>query len=56
MATDVYARPDCAAAAYAEAGDFPKAVECYRASIEHDPERPQIVVTVRGVGYKAGPP
>ncbi|HQG17294.1 MAG TPA: DNA-binding response regulator, partial [Ornithinibacter sp.] len=22
--------------------------------IEHDPERPEIVVTVRGVGYKAG--
>ncbi|HYS31102.1 MAG TPA: DNA-binding response regulator, partial [Streptosporangiaceae bacterium] len=23
--------------------------------IERDPERPEIVVTVRGVGYKAGP-
>ncbi|MEP7036564.1 MAG: DNA-binding response regulator, partial [Actinomycetota bacterium] len=27
-----------------------------RSKIEHDPEHPQIVVTVRGVGYKAGPP
>ena len=23
--------------------------------IEHDPEKPEIVITVRGVGYKAGP-
>ena len=23
--------------------------------LEHDPEKPEIVVTVRGVGYKAGP-
>jgi two-component system response regulator MtrA len=22
--------------------------------VEHDPENPEIVVTVRGVGYKAG--
>src|SRR5699024_7948285 len=27
-----------------------------RSKIEHDPERPEIVLTVRGVGYKAGPP
>ena len=27
-----------------------------RAKIEHDPEKPEIVLTVRGVGYKAGPP
>jgi two-component system response regulator MtrA len=30
-------------------------VQRLRSKIEHDPERPQIVVTVRGVGYKAGP-
>ena len=30
-------------------------VQRLRSQIEHDPERPQIVVTVRGVGYKAGP-
>jgi two-component system response regulator MtrA len=29
-------------------------VQRLRAKIEHDPERPEIVVTVRGVGYKAG--
>ncbi|CAN5588559.1 two-component system response regulator MtrA [soil metagenome] len=29
-------------------------VQRLRAKIEHDPERPSIVVTVRGVGYKAG--
>lgn len=29
-------------------------VQRLRAKIEHDPERPQIVLTVRGVGYKAG--
>ncbi|MGQ4445144.1 DNA-binding response regulator, partial [Streptomyces violaceoruber] len=23
--------------------------------VEKDPEKPEIVVTVRGVGYKAGP-
>ncbi|MFI5100270.1 MAG: helix-turn-helix domain-containing protein, partial [Actinomycetes bacterium] len=27
-----------------------------RSKIEQDPERPEIVVTVRGVGYKAGNP
>lgn len=31
-------------------------VQRLRSKIEHDPERPQIVVTVRGVGYKSGPP
>ncbi|PID96699.1 MAG: DNA-binding response regulator [Actinomycetales bacterium] len=30
-------------------------VQRLRSKIEHDPESPQIVVTVRGVGYKAGP-
>jgi two-component system, OmpR family, response regulator MtrA len=30
-------------------------VQRLRAKIEHDPEHPDIVVTVRGVGYKAGP-
>ena len=30
-------------------------VQRLRAKIEHDPENPAIVVTVRGVGYKAGP-
>ena len=30
-------------------------VQRLRAKIEIDPENPQIVVTVRGVGYKAGP-
>ena len=30
-------------------------VQRLRAKIERDPEHPQIVVTVRGVGYKAGP-
>jgi two-component system response regulator MtrA len=27
-----------------------------RAKVERDPERPELVLTVRGVGYKAGPP
>jgi two-component system, OmpR family, response regulator MtrA len=31
-------------------------VQRLRAKIERDPESPEIVVTVRGVGYKAGPP
>jgi two-component system response regulator MtrA len=31
-------------------------VQRLRAKIEHDPENPTIVVTVRGVGYKAGSP
>jgi len=31
-------------------------VQRLRSKIEKDPEHPQIVVTVRGVGYKAGPP
>ncbi len=31
-------------------------VQRLRAKVERDPERPQVVVTVRGVGYKAGPP
>ncbi len=31
-------------------------VQRLRSKIEHDAENPQIVVTVRGVGYKAGPP
>ncbi len=30
-------------------------VQRLRSKIEHDPKRPEIVVTVRGVGYKAGP-
>ena len=30
-------------------------VQRLRAKIEKDPENPEIVVTVRGVGYKAGP-
>lgn len=30
-------------------------VQRLRAKIEHDPEAPEIVLTVRGVGYKAGP-
>ncbi|HVE74980.1 MAG TPA: MtrAB system response regulator MtrA [Mycobacteriales bacterium] len=30
-------------------------VQRLRAKIERDPETPQVVVTVRGVGYKAGP-
>ena len=29
-------------------------VQRLRAKIERDPERPEVVVTVRGVGYKAG--
>ena len=29
-------------------------VQRLRSKIERDPERPEIVVTVRGVGYKAG--
>ena len=29
-------------------------VQRLRAKIEHDPEHPRIVITVRGVGYKAG--
>ncbi|GAB3296919.1 response regulator [Epidermidibacterium keratini] len=31
-------------------------VQRLRSKIERDPEHPQIVLTVRGVGYKAGPP
>jgi two-component system response regulator MtrA len=31
-------------------------VQRLRSKVERDPERPEIVVTVRGVGYKAGPP
>ncbi|HWG94916.1 MAG TPA: MtrAB system response regulator MtrA [Mycobacteriales bacterium] len=30
-------------------------VQRLRAKVERDPEKPQVVVTVRGVGYKAGP-
>jgi len=29
-------------------------VQRLRAKVEHDPEHPELVVTVRGVGYKAG--
>lgn len=29
-------------------------VQRLRSKVEHDPENPQVVVTVRGVGYKAG--
>ena len=31
-------------------------VQRLRAKVERDAERPEIVLTVRGVGYKAGPP
>lgn len=31
-------------------------VQRLRSKVERDPENPEIVVTVRGVGYKAGPP
>ena len=31
-------------------------VQRLRSKIEQDPEQPEIVVTVRGVGYKAGAP
>jgi two-component system, OmpR family, response regulator MtrA len=31
-------------------------VQRLRAKVERDPERPELVLTVRGVGYKAGPP
>ncbi len=31
-------------------------VQRLRAKVERDPEHPEIVLTVRGVGYKAGPP
>ena len=31
-------------------------VQRLRAKVEHDPDKPEIIVTVRGVGYKAGPP
>src|SRR5664279_4268587 len=31
-------------------------VQRLRSKVERDPEHPQIVLTVRGVGYKAGPP
>ena len=31
-------------------------VQRLRAKVENDPERPELVLTVRGVGYKAGPP
>ncbi len=31
-------------------------VQRLRGKVERDPERPEVVVTVRGVGYRAGPP
>ena len=31
-------------------------VQRLRSKVEHDPENPEIVLTVRGVGYKAGQP
>jgi two-component system response regulator MtrA len=31
-------------------------VQRLRSKVEVDPERPELVLTVRGVGYKAGPP
>src|ERR671917_185797 len=31
-------------------------VQRLRSKIEKDPEKPEVVLTVRGVGYKAGPP
>jgi two-component system, OmpR family, response regulator MtrA len=31
-------------------------VQRLRSKVERDPETPEVVVTVRGVGYKAGPP
>jgi two-component system, OmpR family, response regulator MtrA len=31
-------------------------VQRLRAKVERDPEHPRVVVTVRGVGYRAGPP
>ena len=31
-------------------------VQRLRAKVEKDPENPDVVLTVRGVGYKAGPP
>ena len=31
-------------------------VQRLRAKVERDPERPEVVVTVRGVGYRAGTP
>ncbi|MCU1678927.1 MAG: response regulator receiver protein [Frankiales bacterium] len=31
-------------------------VQRLRSKIERDPERPEVVLTIRGVGYKAGPP
>ena len=31
-------------------------VQRLRAKVERDPDNPQVVLTVRGVGYKAGPP
>ena len=30
-------------------------VQRLRSKVEHDPENPEIIMTVRGVGYKAGP-
>jgi len=30
-------------------------VQRLRSKIEHDPDNPTIIMTVRGVGYKAGP-
>ena len=31
-------------------------VQRLRSKVERDPERPEIIVTVRGVGYRAGEP
>ncbi|MDP2013798.1 MAG: helix-turn-helix domain-containing protein, partial [Actinomycetota bacterium] len=30
-------------------------VQRLRSKVERDPERPEYVLTVRGIGYKAGP-
>ena len=31
-------------------------VQRLRAKVEKDPEKPEIVITVRGIGYRAGEP
>ncbi len=49
------ARPQALAGVHPRGAARAGLVQRLRSKIEHDPEKPEIVITVRGVGYKAGP-